>query len=401
MYAKRRHAVQLVGLAIMLALPRFDAAAQVQCWAPRRNEDAAVDPAWAPMHHTMLAAEEIIRKNTAFLTAPEVVRMRTTVSVGPRALNGARLQVSAYPETSDVGSQVWTGTCEVIPQADIIDASVGQVDVFFNTDVRDAFFGAAGLKLTGHVAGYPEYNGWVVMTKDGRLPWIPLSLKDQLDAEGARREKILAEWKAEIARRSVPDDAKAQQAFERRLDLYRRYRASFSPSELEAPAVWNDPSGDGQRRLDARLKELAQLSAGEQKQVDDWGREARVLQTQAQVEAIKNKNQSEAVRLRAQVNDLANKVRAVRVAHQANASFDIEDARQEFKLVNIKPGDKEHAMGYKPDPTFPDYRDQNRIQVITVAFFAKANRHQVTPRGAWIQRTQDTFDFAALAAMLR
>jgi hypothetical protein len=289
----------------------------------------------------------------------------------------------------------------VIPQADIIDASAGQVDVFFNTDVRDAFFGAAGLKLTGHVAGYPEYNGWVVITKDGRLPWIPLTLKDQLDAEGARREKILAEWKAEIAGRSLPDDAKAQQAFERRLDLYRRYRASFSSSELEAVAIWNDPSGDGQRRLDARLKELAQLSPDEQRQVDDWGREARVLLTQAQVEAVKNKNQSEAARLRALANDLANKVRAVRVAHQTNASFDIEDARQEYKLVNLKPGDKEHAMGYKPDPSFPDYRDQNRVQVITVAFFAKANRHQVTPRGTWIRKTQDTFDFAPLAAMLR
>ena len=33
-------------------------------------------------------------------------------------------------------------------------------------------------KPTGIVAGYPQYDGWVLITKDKRLPWIPKTLAD-------------------------------------------------------------------------------------------------------------------------------------------------------------------------------------------------------------------------------
>ncbi|MEO7135900.1 MAG: hypothetical protein ABI024_16965 [Vicinamibacterales bacterium] len=50
-------------------------------------------------------------------------------------------------------------------------------------------------KLTGTVAGYPEYEGWVLITKDKRLPGLPQTLADRLDEEAAKRDKALAEAK--------------------------------------------------------------------------------------------------------------------------------------------------------------------------------------------------------------
>jgi hypothetical protein len=56
-------------------------------------------------------------------------------------------------------------------------------------------------------------------------------------------------------------------------------------------------------------------------------------------------------------------------------------------------------MRVKRDPAFPDTSAPNRIQVITVKFSFGPK-----PTGAqldWQTKTKETFDFAALAAMLR
>src|SRR5262249_5407535 len=60
---------------------------------------------------------------------------------------------------------------------DRIGGSIGQVSIFLNPDPRGLFIDPVGNppKQTGTVGGYPEYNGWVLITKDGRLPWIPQS----------------------------------------------------------------------------------------------------------------------------------------------------------------------------------------------------------------------------------
>jgi hypothetical protein len=370
----------------------------VQCWAPRRFEDGQGNPKFAAVRSAMLAGEEIVRKNATFMDPPERVRMRTTIAAD--GVFGGRVLVSAYPETSG-GVTIWTGTCDVIPSADIIDASIGQSDVFFNHDVRDHFLFRDDVPtLTGHVAGYPAYNDWIVITKGGRLPWIPKTLQDKLAAEGARREKARSEWNSQKAGRKDPDPA-TDAYFEKQSSDYSRYRSSFSAAELAATAVWGDPTGERKKQLDATIRERGQLSVDEQKQVDEWGRQAGTLRRQAQVESAKNHNVTEAARLQAQANDLANKVRAVREGHQAKAALEILAARDDYLLVNLKPGDNAHAMGFKPDPTFPDRKDPSRIQVITVAFFAKADRRKMTPRGIWMQKTQDTFDFPALFALLR
>ena len=48
------------------------------CWTARVQEDAAASPRFAGLRQAMLAAEELLKKNAAFLAAPQPVRLRTS-----------------------------------------------------------------------------------------------------------------------------------------------------------------------------------------------------------------------------------------------------------------------------------------------------------------------------------
>jgi len=276
------------------------------CWTPHVEENAVANTKFASLRQTLLTTEAILKRDAAFLAALVPVRFRSTLGAGPEADSGAQLFVKVVPERNADGFRIWgTGPCEVIPQVDRIGGPIFQVSVFFNTDPRSNLIGPSGEgpKLTGTVAGYPEYNNWIVITKNGRLPWIPQTLADKLDVEGARRQKAASE-------KQVKD--------------LERYRASFTADQLRAPAVWGDPTGEGKRNLDAQIASLQRLTPEEQAQADTWGQQSRALQRQAQAEAAK-KNAAEAERLRSQANDLANKVRDLRQAHIDTASPLIAD----------------------------------------------------------------------------
>lgn len=84
----------------------------------------------------MLAAETLLKQNTAFMSPLVPVRMRTSLSAGPSRDGGARIHVKATPERNADGTRLWTGTCDVIAQLDRIGGAINQVSVFFNVDVR-------------------------------------------------------------------------------------------------------------------------------------------------------------------------------------------------------------------------------------------------------------------------
>src|SRR5262249_58258346 len=138
----------------------------------------------ARLRQAMIAAEAILKQDAAFMAAPEPVRMRTSLAAGPYNESGASLHVKAVPERKMDGTRIWGDQCTVIPQIDRIGGGIGQVSVFLNPDARGLFIGHGGAppQLTGHVGGYPEYNGWVLITKDGRLPWLPQTPADGTDA---------------------------------------------------------------------------------------------------------------------------------------------------------------------------------------------------------------------------
>ena len=93
------------------------------------------------------------------------------------------------------------------------------------------------------------------------------------------------------------------------------------------------------------------------------------------------------------------KVREIQQAHMARTVPLILDAMATYDLTNLRPGPPDRAMKAKRDPSFPDPSTPNRIQVIAVMFSFGPR-----PTGAqldWQTRTKESFDFAALAAMLQ
>ncbi|HEY4366911.1 MAG TPA: hypothetical protein VGN07_06715 [Steroidobacteraceae bacterium] len=436
MTAKRCRPVSALFLVFTSLAFASAAFAQTQCWAPREVQDTATNPKWAPQLQAMAEAEKIVRATPAFLDTPEPVRMRTTVAAGPYDPAGARLLIRAYPEKSTVGIQIWTGKCEVIPQAERVAASIGQIDVFFNYPVTDTFLRDGEIpKRTGEVAGYPEYNHWIVITKNGRLPWIPQTLAERLDRIGVQREKDLVEWRKDLAGMKAPNetdirktydmfkksdpasaegyrvsmqdlvaDAKHQRevvapattaSLEKAVADYKQYRASFSADVLQQPAVWADVSGDAKRKLETRIQELQALSSSEQQEYDRLTQESRALDRQAR--AADKTSKDEAQGLRDRSNALALQAKALRNTHQEQATSKIQAARDEFDLFNLKPGAADKALGFKPDPNFPDPKSPTRIQLIAVMVPTVDTRNG---RDAWSKRTKSTLDYAALARLL-
>jgi hypothetical protein len=382
-----RYPVSAITLAISLLTSSL-AHAQVDCWAPREQQNSVTTARFAPIRQTLLSIEDIIRRNIAYQTPPEPVRMRTTISAGPGTDSGAQVFVRAYPPvqtTADI--RIWTkDRCDVIPQAERVAASVGQVYAFINYHIKEQFLGGDEVPdYQGEFAGYPVYNGWIVMTKDRQLPWIPQTLRDRLDREEQKRQRALDDWNQLKTGRKLPDETEQAKSYEtlrkmnpaaadklretmrevagqmrkaqaeeplmdahlqEHLTALREYRASFSDAQLNAAAVWADKSGEGRRRLDARIAEL-------------------------------------------------------RKAHGKQASFAIQDLRAEYDVINLKPGPKEQAMAFKPDPAFPDFKDPFRPQVIALNFWSKSSPKDDSPRTVWLRRAKETIDIAAIAALLR
>ena len=375
------------------------------CWAPVVEEDAAVSPRFAGLRQAMVAAESIIKKNADFLAPLEPVRWRSSMSAGPMVDGGGRLHIKVVPERKLDGTRLWGTECGIIPQLDRIGGAIFQISVFFNTD---SILGAAGSvpKLTGTVGGFPEYNGWIVITKDGRLPWVPVTLAEKLDAEGAKRERALADWKRTAAGMKVPDEAATLKTYEalkktdaagaekflsaardqqrelerlqreiyplmtasleRQLQEYIDYRAAQSPEALRSAAVLADTTGEGKRKLDAQVAQMRALPAADQQRASANPQEAR----------------------------------AIRQAHTERTAPLVAEALASYDLKNLQAGPAERAISVKRDPAFPDFKDPNRLQLITVSFSLDPNTRNVERR-AWQQRVKESFDYAALAALLK
>lgn len=181
--------------------------AQVQCWAPRQNEGPVHDKRLVGHLKAMSAAETILKQSQEFLNPPVPVRMRTTMVTNRYGPMDSRLIVRAYPEQTSAGIGIWKGSCGIVLEADRMAGSIGRISVFFNHLSRDMFMSQDEIpKLTGTVGGYPEYNGWVIISKNGRLPWIAQTLGDRLDRVRVARERALADWRHAKASQSSRSD---------------------------------------------------------------------------------------------------------------------------------------------------------------------------------------------------
>ena len=366
------------------------------CWTKRTLEDGAASTTSGP-RPALLAAEALLRNNAAFMASPQPSRFRTSISTGPPDDAGARMHIKVVPERKPDGTRLWSAGCDVIPQIDRIGGAIAQVSIFFNQ--QGQFISPVGTvaKRTGTVAGHPEYEGWVLITKDGRVPWIPETLADRLDAEGAKRERALADAQRRPA--AVADGTAGDlEWLEKQVKDYRDYRASFSADQLRAPGVWGDPTGAGRKRLDADIAAMRNLSVEDQRRFDALGLESRTLERQAQAETRAG-NAAEATRLRERSRALGLQAREIQRSHMTRVSGRIVDALATYDLTNLRSGAAADAMRVKANPVLPDPAQANRIQMIAILFSFGPK-----PAGSqldWQTKVKESFDFAALAALLR
>lgn len=415
--------------------------AQVQCWVSRQNEGPITDKQWARHLKAMSAAETIVKQSQEFLNPPVPIRMRTTMAANRYGPMDSRLMVRAYPEQTSVGIGLWKGECGIIPEADLMAGSIGRVNVFFNHVSKDMFMGQDEIpKLTGTMGDYPEYNGWVVISKNGRLPWIPQTLGDRLDRVGTAREKALADRRNTKASRKASDQAMIDRtAILRRktnptgadqyvenmkrltavihaaqaksaardvhltklLNEYRTYRASFTAQQLAMPAVWADTDGSARKAMEAQVDQLQELSVDDQGRVGEIREQSRRLER----EAAASDNEMVALQLRAQARDLLQDADQIRKDHMERAAQEGDALRGAYELTNLKPGPAEQALAYKMDPTFPSRSQPRKIQVIAVSVSSQnegdvLQRPEQAARKAWLDRAKPSIDYAALADLL-
>jgi hypothetical protein len=415
--------------------------AQVQCWMPRQNEGPVTDKRWARHLKAMSAAETILKQSQEFLNSPVPVRLRTRMATNRSKPNDSRLIVQAYPEQTSLGIEIWQGACGISPDADRVAGSIGKISIVFNHLSKDMFMGQDEIpELTGMIGGYPEYNGWVVISKNWRLPWIPQTLGDRLDRVGAVRERALADWRNARALRKAPDqavidrtaalrrktdpsgadqyvenmrrltaDLQAGQANDAARDAqlikllndYHVYRTSFTAQQLAMPAVWADTDGSALKAMEAQVDALQALSMDEEERAGEIREHSRDLEREAAASA----NEVTALRLRAQASDLLQNADQIRRDHMERAVLEEEALRGAYELTNLKPGSAEQALAYKMDPTFLNRSHTGKIQVIVVSVSALVEndvlqRPEQAARKAWLDRVKESLDYAALAALL-
>lgn len=325
----------------------------LDCWVPTvDNTQPEFRKAVVPnMRGVVSATEQILRDNPHFKAMPRPIRIRASYSVGP---SHGHINVNAYQPA------VWAaGRCDVVPGADRC-CSDGGVTVMVNSAVTTASTYAAKdeqvtyyqePRRTGTVAGYPEFEGKVFMSLNGRLPWIPASVAEYL---GFQERQVL-----------------------RRRDEFRKNRPAFYGQDLKAV----EKAYDNMKKFDAKAAEqyrttaLAQndaIAAQQRKTAETAERTiARQLEEIAQVRASLTPAQ-----LAAQ-------------AYHGNGPLNLGRADDPLSTRLVK-----------PDPDFFDRSQPDRVQLITVYVSVPPN-DPIPERQATLQRTKDTFDYPRLAKFLQ
>lgn len=428
-----RAGLSLCALRLATSMPDIDAAALhrvppapsgVDCWMPKIEVDRK-DPRLEPFRQAMLTVERVVRANQVFMSEmPESVRMQVLTN-----LDGALfLEVGAFPRQlpRQFGtSPYWTPTgCDIKRRGRRTfqyEHPLGLVGVGFNHSGWDAgFFHQSSraesvgkllkLKPIRIVAGFPVFQyrtvlrvyEMLVITKDGRLPIIPVTLADALDREAAHLALRLEEERKALAQKPPASvealKRKVVVELQRQVEALRAYRASFSADELGAAWVQHDPM-DNAQELDARVKALEALSPQEQAQVTDLGTRARALQRQA---TTRGTTPAEAARLRNEANTLLIEANAIVLAQRTRAADEVAAVRNDFAMRRIRPGAAADARELKDDPSFWDSTDPNRIQLITVDFTSRDSRETTAAQAkAWMEKVEATFDYQALKALIR
>lgn len=355
-----------VVLIITVLATTTEGSAQSACWIDReRDVTASQLPVTSPRVAGMReAAHEINRAlgaNATLTSLPEV-RVRSTWQIIGHPDDtgdpyGVHLVLWAH------GRDVWDdGPCDLIPQADRVDpmAAIVVVTNSINSTLAQVSTGVSDEQLrafaepevVGRIGGYPVYRGqWIVLTFDGRIPWIPVTMSEYLDFEERRLVALEAESASNIAEvqanTSVFDEDAVRETFEamRAVDpaqaeefrtMMEEVRKQTAAAAAEAPTITN-----------AYTPQLADLRA------------FRASLTPSQLEEQAREGRTSATPL---------------------APVD--------KLVKL----------VKMDPSFPwDREDANRIRLMEIHYSGR----QGTPYEALMDQVANSLDWAAFEALMR
>lgn len=359
-----RRATILLAIAALSA----DAGAQLKgdCWV-KTKEDIHVDagltiksPEVAPLYQALQVIDGIIKKNPYFVTLPDM-RYRNHIYIGGGAPRIAQLNSIAYNRSG------WTGECDLIPQADRIDAGDAGVSFAINQlhaillpkiihdEQLEAYVEPV---LNGHIAGNPLYNKYYVLLSLGnRLPWIPLAVAEYLDfGERDLKRRIAGFEKTKAERKEIDiDEAEVQKFYE----------------ELKKTST-------------SAAEEYRKAMLSIKQQAPEWGKKA-----QQQDQEIGSRLQEELASLR--------RFRASLSRRELQAQARVGSGK--FGLA--APEDHNPQALVKPDPAFGwDSSDPNRIQLIVVfaPYLGDLNAH---PYNIILHHTLETLDYTALRSLLR
>jgi hypothetical protein len=219
-------------------------------------------PQVAPLRLSVQAIDSMVKRNAAYNSLHEL-RLRTHFWLSNGGMFGARINVNGYSKKG------WDEKCGIIPQADRIAANDANLHFDINIPGKlsiphESVYGYlqdirafAEPEQVGTIAdGIPVYRTIVtsqqfaLVTYNGKVPWLPLTVNEHLDAYATELRKKTAEFEAEKKRASYPQKTteeykKYQTARLARNDSllkkewadFEKYRASLSPQQLQQHAV--------------------------------------------------------------------------------------------------------------------------------------------------------------------
>jgi hypothetical protein len=343
--------------------------ARAACWIERERPTTAdqlpiADSRVAGMRAAARAMDDVLERNAAVRGLPEV-RIRSTwqVTGHPRRLPGTpygfHLVLWAHPK------YVWgPGECDVIPQADRVDpnaaivvqansvrSTLTQQDSYVRDEQLEAFIEPEQI---GKVGRYPVYRGQsIVLTFDGRVPWVPLSTEEYLDFEERRLSRDVAEIDQNIAETNAKvgkyDDTGP-------LEVYEAMKKT-NPEEAE--------------------KLLAVIQAAK-------AQAARDAAAAATAPPIVNAAVQDLEALRA----LRASLTPAQLRSQAREGYNSKTPRRPVEAL---------PRLVKMDPAFPwDRANPNRIRMLEIHFSGAG-----APYDAMMREAVETFDWGAIEALLR
>lgn len=212
------------------------ALAQIDCWIdaehPKTADLRAVsDASVASMRRTLHALNALLHARPELHALPRT-RLRSSWQIGGQWDAPAR---PAHFLLRDHRESMWVrGRCDVIAGADRIGplativASVNAPHAFFESEVPelkdDRFAAWRELPVTGTLRGRPVFGGhMLVFTRNGRLPWVPVTTAEYLDFTERDLQRKLDEARShEASARAAASPAAQQEMLERVAEGLRR-----------------------------------------------------------------------------------------------------------------------------------------------------------------------------------